>query len=126
MGTSQIDESVVAAILDKHFSEHVTFGDIERWLARTGLNFAHGTVMRWVESVAEKIRGLDDILKKEIQSPRTCTPKRRRWRSATGKWRRRARTNPKTASTSRAGFRPHGARTEARAVRRTTLTILRR
>ena len=44
----------------------MTIGDIEAWLKGMGLNYAHSTVMGWIEIGANILEPLDDPLQKEI------------------------------------------------------------
>lgn len=66
MGKTQITESLIAQILTMHFYYHMTIGDIEAWLKGMGLNYAHSTVMGWIEIGANILEPLDEPLHTEI------------------------------------------------------------
>lgn len=66
MGRTWATESLIAQILTMHFYYHMTIGDIEAWLKSMGLNYAHSTVMGWIEIGANILEPLDDPLHKEI------------------------------------------------------------
>ncbi len=68
MGRMQITESVVAFILTLHFQYNVTIPDIEEILRKKGLNYAHSTVVGWIEKAAKMLEPLDGPLHKEITS----------------------------------------------------------
>ena len=68
MGKTQVTESLIAQVLTLHFYYNMTVADIEEWLKRMGLNFAHSTVVHWIELGAEILAPLDDPLHKEIIS----------------------------------------------------------
>lgn len=46
----------------------MTIGDIENWLHGMGLNFSHTTIMGWIESAADILEPLDEVLQQEILS----------------------------------------------------------
>lgn len=62
MGNGVIDSSDI----DDAFYYHMTIGDIEAWLKGMGLNYAHSTVMGWIEIGANILEPLDEPLHKEI------------------------------------------------------------
>ena len=66
MGRTWATESLIAQILTMHFYYHMTIGDIEAWLKGMGLNYAHSTVMGWIEIGANILEPLDEPLHKEI------------------------------------------------------------
>ena len=66
MGRTWATESLIAQILTMHFYYHMTIGDIETWLKGMGLNYAHSTVMGWIEIGANILEPLDEPLHKEI------------------------------------------------------------
>ena len=66
MGRTQATETLIAQILTMHFHHGMTLSDIEGWLKGMGLNFAHSTVMSWIETGANILEPLDDPLHKEI------------------------------------------------------------
>ena len=66
MGRTWATESLIAQILTMHFYYHMTIGDIEAWLKGMGLNYAHSTVMGWIEIGAIILEPLDEPLHKEI------------------------------------------------------------
>lgn len=66
MGRTQVTESLIAQILTMHFYYHMTIGDIEAWLRGMGLNYAHATIVGWIEIGANILEPLDDPLHSEI------------------------------------------------------------
>lgn len=66
MGRTWATESLIAQILTMHFYYHMTIGEIEAWLKGMGLNYAHSTVMGWIEIGANILEPLDEPLHKEI------------------------------------------------------------
>ena len=66
MGRTQVTESLIAQILTMHFHYGMTLGEVEEWLKAMGLNFAHSTVMNWIENSADILEPLDKPLQKEI------------------------------------------------------------
>lgn len=68
MGRTQVTESLIAQILTLHFYYNMTVSDIEEWLQGMGLNFAHTTVIHWIELGAKILEPLDEPLHKEIIS----------------------------------------------------------
>ena len=66
MGRTQVTESLIAQILTMHFYNGMTLGEVEEWLKAMGLNFAHSTVMNWIEKSADILEPLDKPLQKEI------------------------------------------------------------
>ena len=66
MGRTQVTESLIAQILTMHFHYGMTLGEVEEWLKGMGLNFAHSTVMNWIEKSADILEPLDKPLQKEI------------------------------------------------------------
>ncbi len=66
MGRTQVTESLIAQILTMHFYYHITIGDIESWLKGMGLNYAHSTVVGWIEIGAKILEPLDEPLHQEI------------------------------------------------------------
>ena len=66
MGRTQVTESLITQILTMHFYYGMTLGEIESWLKGMGLNFAHSTVMNWIEKSADILEPLDKPLQKEI------------------------------------------------------------
>ena len=68
MGRTQVTETVVAQVICMHFVQGVTLGDIESWLRSKGLNYAHSTVIHWLEIAADKLKPLDKPLHDEITS----------------------------------------------------------
>lgn len=66
MGRTWATESLIAQILTMHFYYHMTIGDVEAWLKGMGLNYAHSTVMGWIEIGANILEPLDEPLHKEI------------------------------------------------------------
>ena len=66
MGRTWATESLIAQILTMHFYYHMTIGDIEAWLKGMGLNYAHSTIMGWIEIGANILEPLDEPLHKEI------------------------------------------------------------
>lgn len=68
MGRMLMTESVVAFILTLHFQYNVTIPDIEEILRKKGLNFAHSTVVGWIEKAAKILEPLDEPLHNEIIS----------------------------------------------------------
>ena len=62
MGRTWATESLIAQILTMHFYYHMTIGDIEAWLKGMGLNYAHSTVMGWIEIGANILEPLNEPL----------------------------------------------------------------
>ena len=54
MGRTWATESLIAQILTMHFYYHMTIGDIEAWLKGMGLNYAHATIVGWIEIGAKE------------------------------------------------------------------------
>lgn len=68
MGRTSATESLIVEILTMHFYYNMTIGDIEKWLHCMGLNFSHTTIMGWIESAADILEPLDEVLQQEILS----------------------------------------------------------
>lgn len=68
MGRTSATESLIVEILTMHFYYNMTIGDIEDWLHSMGLNFSHSTIMGWIESAADILKPLDEVLQQEILS----------------------------------------------------------
>ena len=68
MGRTSATESLIVEILTMHFYYNMTIGDIENWLHGMGLNFSHSTIMGWIESAADILEPLDEVLQQEILS----------------------------------------------------------
>ena len=68
MGRTSATESLIVEILTMHFCYNLTIGDIENWLHNMGLNFSHTTIMGWIESAADILEPLDEVLQQEILS----------------------------------------------------------
>ena len=68
MGRTSATESLIVEILTMHFYYNMTIGDIEKWLHSMGLNFSHSTIMGWIESAADILEPLDEVLQQEILS----------------------------------------------------------
>lgn len=67
LGHTPADVSLVAMILYRHFIQHVTLSMIEEELREMGLNFAHSTIVNWMDIASRRLAPMDAPVAKAIK-----------------------------------------------------------